>query len=89
MRNFMQALQEPVNGMAYVESDKRFGDLLAAVTALRGYNPHEKMTRAEHDEMKEMGHQFTTTIAGLSADYDLPAEQIRQHAVGRVKSHDN
>lgn len=90
MRSYMQMLQrDPDNAMAFVESDYRFGEVKEAMRALRGYDPHEKMSRAAHDQMKEMAHQFTTAIAGLEADYDVPAEQIRQHVLASVKSLDN
>ncbi len=90
MRNFLQAVMgEPDNSMAFVESDERFDAVREAMICMRGYNPHIKMTRSEYDEIRHMQQQFTECIAGLEADYDVPAEVIRAHIIRTVKSLDN
>lgn len=88
MRNMMDLFHQE-NPFDYVTTDARFPELMDAIAALRGYNPHEKMTRAEYNEMKAMQHSFTECVAGLSNDYDIPAEVVRQFAVHTLKSRDN
>jgi hypothetical protein len=85
----MQILAEPEDSMAFVESDDRFQELRDAMMKLRGFDPHEDMSRVEYNAMKKASQTFAHTISGLEADYDVPADAIRTHILGMLRDSDN
>lgn len=88
MRQLMDLFKQD-DPFDFVTTDDRYKEVAEAMVALRGYNPHEKMTRAEFNQMKDMSRQFSEGLAGLENDYDVPADVIRVHIIRSLKSRDN